>query len=258
MSNFLDIIFENNDILVLNKPAGISVHGDGKTPLKTVADFIVEQYPALKEVGEPLVIEHKGEQITISKPGIVHRLDKDTSGVLIIAKNQPTFLFLKEQFMNRNVQKTYHALVYGWPKEDKGSIDEPIGRAKTDIRKWTAGKGARGVLREAHTSYEVLARYSEDDREYTGSGSTEADTCAYVEVSPKTGRTHQIRVHMKYINHPLVCDSLYAPDKPNHLGFTRLALHAKSLTIALPNGEEQTFEAPFPKDFEHAREILAL
>lgn len=245
-------------MLVINKPAGISVHGDGKSSEQTVADFLIEQYPELKEVGEPLVIEHKGEQIIVPKPGLVHRLDKDTSGVLIVAKNQPTFLFLKEQFMNREVQKTYHALVYGWPKEDKGTIDEPIGRARSDVRKWTAGKDARGVLREAHTSYNILARYSEIGREYVGAGSTEADTCAYVEVTPKTGRTHQIRVHMKYINHPLVGDSLYAPDKPHFLGFERLALHAKSITIPLLYGGTQTFEAPFPEDFLRARTILAL
>ena len=254
----MEILHEDNNLLVINKPAGISVHRDGKVDEHTIAEMVLEHAPALIDVGEPLRIEHKGFLIEIPKPGIVHRIDKDTSGVLVIAKTNEMFYELKDQFMNRTVSKTYHALVHGWPKEQHGTILEPIGRSRSDVRKWACGRSARGELREASTEYTVLARYSSEDREDKGSGSTEIDTCSYLEIHPKTGRTHQIRVHMKYINHPLVCDELYAPDKPHHLGFERLALHARNITITSQTGEQMTFEAPFPSDFAKARQILAL
>src|SRR3989339_361841 len=173
------IIFEDSDILVLNKPAGLSVHGDGFNTEPTLADWLLQKYPDLAEVGESM-FDQKGNEIL--KPGLIHRLDRDTSGVLLVAKNQPTFLYLKEQFKNHLAQKTYRAILVGEMKVEIGAkqtIDLPIGRSNHDPRQRVASHKASGPLREAVTDYTVLK---------TASGHT------YVEASPKTGRTHQLRV----------------------------------------------------------------
>lgn len=253
MSSTLNIIYEDADCLVLNKPAGISVHKDGKTDEVTIADLVVNAYPQLAEVGEPLVIRHKDKEIVVMKPGIVHRLDKETSGVLLVAKTQAAHVFFKEQFQSRAVTKIYHAFVYGWPKEDMIQVDLPIGRDSGDIRRWTCGKGARGTMRDASTHFKVFARFG--NASYDGKGSTEEGTYSFVEARPKTGRTHQIRVHLKALNHPIVADSLYAPKRGEALGFTRLALHARALSVRLPSGEEKTFIAPYPADFAEAVKV---
>ena len=252
--NMPPIIYEDKNILVLNKPAGLTVHGDGKSDEKTLVDFLLEKYPELEHVGEPMKIEGKAGKIKlIPRPGIVHRLDKDTSGVIIVAKNQETFTFLKQQFKDRKTEKVYYAYTYGWLKNDKGPINMPIGRSAGDIRMWTTGKGARGTIREAWTDFEVMKRIPEDKwEESRKNGSTEEGTYTYVKLMPKTGRTHQLRVHMKYINHPIIGDPIYAPNRPLALGFNRLALHAQTLTISLPDGKTHTFEAPFPEDFQNA------
>jgi len=229
-----EIIYEDNDILAINKPAGLVVHSDGRTEEPTLADWLMEKYPDIKEVGEPWKTEG-GKMIW--RPGIVHRLDRDTSGILIIAKTRAAFEYLKKQFKERNLKKTYRAFVYGLVKDDTGIIKKPIGRSKSDFRKWSAEYGARGDKREAVTEYKVLAR--------------EKNT-TYLEVYPKTGRTHQIRVHLKAIGHPIVTDSLYAPKKEKLLGFSRTALHAFSIDLNLPSGKPLHIEAPLPSDFEHA------
>lgn len=241
------IIYENNDVVVINKPAGISVHGDGKSDQKTLVDMILEEFPDMKEVGEPMEIEHKGEIKKVYRPGIVHRLDKDTSGVMIIARTQDSFLFLKKQFQERETKKIYRTFVYGNIKDDTGSIDAPIGRSPSDIRAWSAGRGKRGTVRDALTLWKVISRGT--DRE-TG------ERVTYLELSPKTGRTHQLRVHMKYNNTPIIADPLYAPNRPHILGFSRLALHAYELTVTLKDGNQETFTAPFPKDFENAVSMI--
>lgn len=246
----IEIVFETSDCLFINKPAGISVHGDGKTDEVTLADVLVAQYPFLAEVGEPLEITHGGETISVMKPGMMHRLDKDTSGVMIIAKTQSAYEFLKTQFKERHVEKIYHAFVYGWIKEDTQMIAAPIGRDTGDIRRWTTGRAMRGVPREAQTQITVMSRFG--DLPYEGKGSTEEGTYSFVEARPKTGRTHQIRVHLRAINHPIVSDTLYASKRPKALGFERQALHARSLTITLPEGKQVTIEAPYPEDFINA------
>ncbi len=230
----IGVIYEDNNLVAINKPAGLVVHPDGKTDEPTLTDWVLERYPSIKEVGEPIVLT-SGEKIF--RPGIVHRLDKDTSGVLVIAKDQDTFMHLKNAFKERATEKVYRAIVYGVIKDDAGTIDLPIGRSKSDFRKRLAGSHARGVLREAHTEYKVLLRGEE---------------CTYIEVYPKTGRTHQIRVHMKAIEHPVVCDSLYAPSKEPLLGLHRLALHAWRLAIVHPDGHKLVLEAPLPDDMEEA------
>ena len=253
----INILYEDKNILAIDKPAGISVHGDGKTKEDTIADWVLENYPKLKNVGEPMIIERKeGKKDKIPRPGIVHRLDKETSGVLLIAKNQKTFEFLKEQFQNHKIQKTYRAFVYGRVADPKASlktggrgvISAPIGRSPNDVRMWTAGRGAREPVREAVTEYIVLKKFfdTEDEKEMKDN----SHQFSYVEVYPKTGRTHQIRVHFRYINHPVVSDPLYRSSKELALGMKRLALHAYKITFALPDGEIKTVEAPLPADFK--------
>ena len=237
----ITILYEDKDVVVINKPANLIVHPDGHPPkkkYKTVVDWILEKYPKIKNVGEPMILE---DGTKILRPGIVHRIDKDTTGALIIAKNKESFEFLKEQFKNRKVHKVYQLFVYGNLKEDRGMIDRQIGRSPNDFRKWSAQRGARGELREAITYFKVLKRKGD---------------FTFLEAMPKTGRTHQIRVHFKAINHPLVHDDLYAErfnlEKKNQLGFKRIALHARELEITLPSDKLLNIVAPYPKDFADA------
>lgn len=228
------ILYEDADCAVLNKPAGLVVHADGRTAEPTLSDWVAERYPEAEGVGEPIVL---ADGTVIPKHGIVHRLDRETSGAIIVARNDAAFQFLKKQFQDRAVKKTYRTFVYGELKHEDGIIDRPIGRSTRDFRQWTASGGTRGTTREAMTAYRVLAR---------GGG------YSYVEALPKTGRTHQIRVHMKAIGHPVVGDVLYAGERPNTLGFTRTALHAFSVEFTAPSGAPVLVEAPLPADFEAA------
>ena len=238
------VIFENDEMLVIDKPAGLLVHGDGRTDEATVADWLAAEYPELRDVGEPW--EQEGKE-PILRPGIVHRLDRETSGVMVIAKTQESFVHLKGQFQERLVGKTYHAFVWGVLKEAEGEIDRPINKSKSDFRLWSAQPGGRGVTREAHTAWKLLGHVTSENDEQI----------AYVELAPTTGRTHQLRVHMKALHHPIVCDSLYAPKRGCALGFSRLALHARTLTIETMYGKQKTFEAPLPGDFQKASEKIS-
>jgi RluA family pseudouridine synthase len=284
-----EILYEDENIFVFNKPAGLVVHGDGKSTEVTLSDILIENFPEMKNVGESVEIKNQKPKIKkeetikeddnedidsdkdipvveledgyniikIYRPGIVHRLDRETSGCLIVAKNQNTYEFLKNEFINHNVKKTYHTFVYGAVKNDSEIIDAPIGRSGKDVRKWATSRGARGVLRDAKTKYQVLARIGLE--EGASKGSTQEGTYSYIEVKPETGRTHQIRVHMKHINHPIVCDNLYAPNKEPALGFQRLALHAHKVSFKnLKTGEVENIEAPFPEDFINARKLAGI
>lgn len=241
----ITILYEDDDVLAIHKPAGFMVHGDGKSTEYTVADWMLEQYPMSKAVGEPMVVITKTDaripQSVILRPGIVHRLDKETSGVLLLAKTQRGFMHLKTQFQDRSIEKTYHAFVYSNIKEDELTIDAPIGRSSKDIRRWSAGKDARGELRDALTHVRVLGR-----------AVIGGEPVTFIEARPKTGRTHQIRVHCKFIERPIVADSLYAPGRPALLGFERLALHAFRITFTTMQGSRITIEAPYPEDFKVA------
>ena len=146
-------------------------------------------------------------------------------------------MFIKNQFQDREVQKTYNAFVYGVPNEKQGTIDLSISRSKKDFRMYVASTKPTGTFRVAVTEYKLLQT---------------RDDSAFLELSPKTGRTHQLRVHLKAINHPVICDKLYAPKRPSLLGFERLALHARVITLRHPNGSILSLEAPFPEDFEAA------
>ena len=204
----LEIIYEDSDIAVVNKPAGVLFDwAIGSRP-----DFLV-----------------------------VHRLDKDTSGIILFAKNEKTADTLKGMFQKHEIKKTYRALVVGDIKKDHGVINLPIGRsAQTPLRRVAVGK-QRGTLRESITEYKVLKRFGE----YT-----------YVEAYPKTGRTHQIRSHFAAINHPLVCDALYAGKRfVCPVGLTRHFLHAEAVEFTLPalplggsTGSRMRFEADMPED----------
>jgi 23S rRNA pseudouridine1911/1915/1917 synthase len=235
----LEILYEDEHILAINKPAGIMVHGDGKNTQETIADFVVAEFPQTKDVGEPIETTEYG---TVTRPGIVHRLDKDTSGVLLIAKTPEGHTCLKEQFQNHTIIKEYRAFVYGNWNEERGRIDAEVSRSKT-FAKWTAiPKAVRGKTREASTDFRVIKS---------------ANDFTYISVLPRTGRTHQIRVHMQYRSHPVVGDTLYAGKRfdgiPEHnLGFRRQALHAYKITFTNLATELVTVEAPFPEDFQAA------
>jgi len=216
----IKIIYEDKDILAINKPTGLVVHGEN-----SLVDWLIKKYPEIKGVGEDP-----------ERPGIVHRLDKDTSGVLLIAKNQKSFEYLKEQFQNRKIKKKYIVLVCGKLKVESGVIDLPIGRSKTPLKRLASEK-ARGKLREAITEYKVIKKF---------------DNYTLVEAFPKTGRTHQIRVHFKAIGHPVAGDKLYG--RQNNLN--RQFLHANSLEFNLLNGARIKLEADLPEDLKNFLNML--
>ncbi|MEK7228144.1 MAG: RluA family pseudouridine synthase [Patescibacteria group bacterium] len=232
------ILFETNDYLVINKPSGLMVHSDGKTDKPTLTDWIIKKYPELKGIGEPIVSDEQ----EIDRPGIVHRLDEETSGVIIVAKTQESFTYFKKLFMNREIQKEYHAFVWGHFKEASGTVAEPIGRNKNDFRQRHAGRGIRGETKEAITKWEAMNQFEDE----------QGQQFSFMHLFPKTGRTHQLRVHMKFLQRPIVSDTLYAPTKPDALGFSRVALHARKISFVDQDGQKIEAEAPYPPDFEAA------
>lgn len=263
----IDIIYEDEKILVINKPSGMLVHGDGHNCEESLADFLIETGKVTNLVGEPLVIplgkgivadcvlpsheyvlpgsaaaEDKGE-LRIYRPGIVHRLDKDTSGVMIIAKDNETFFELKKHFQDRTMKKEYFAVVRGSFKENIGSISVPIGRSKNDFRKYlglnSSGAGTRGLVRDAVTDYRVLGKTRDDV----------GTEWSLIQIKPRTGRTHQIRVHMTFVNHPVGGDKLYGDEK-TVASYPRLMLHAAKLSFTDKHGKQRVFEAQAPAEFQ--------
>jgi 23S rRNA pseudouridine1911/1915/1917 synthase len=218
------------------------VHADGRSAEPTVVDWFLSRVPTARGVGEP---GRAQDGTPLERSGVVHRLDRDTSGLLVLTKTEAAFQHVKAQFHDRLVKKEYRAFVYGTMKEKWGTIDRAIGRNGKDFRLRSAERGARGVLRPAVTDWELIGQ---------------STTHAYLKIFPKTGRTHQIRVHLKSIGRPIVHDPLYAkePDRRGgDLEFTRLALHSYALTLVLPSGEERMFLAPMPLDFEIASTAIA-
>lgn len=223
------ILYEDKDILVLDKPAGLATHPAATNPdERTVVGFLLARWPEVKGVGEDP-----------SRPGIVHRLDKETSGVLLIAKTQEAFAFLKRKFMERGVEKTYRALVLGKMPHHKGEVARPIGRGKK-FGKFTT-KRPRGKVREARTRWNVLGEYRNN-----------GELFSLLEVRPETGRTHQIRVHLASIGHPVAGDPLYGGEgtRKYRERLRRMFLHAQSLKLTLPSGEILLAEADLPQELE--------
>ncbi len=214
----IEIIYEDEDILVVNKPKGMVVHPGSGVEDGTLVNAILGKHE-LSEGSEDF------------RPGIIHRLDKDTTGALVIAKNNYAHEKIAEQIKNRETKKVYVALVKGIIKEEKGVIDMPIGRSTTDRKKMAVIKTGKN----AYTEFKVLKRFEEG---YT-----------LVEVNLKTGRTHQIRVHMAQIGHPVVGDSTYSSGK-NPFGVTSQMLHSHILGFTHPTKNEyMEFEAPIPDYF---------
>lgn len=228
----MEIISETSELLVLNKPAGLIVHSDGRTVEASVAEWIAEHYPAMRDVGEPWV-SPQGEKVRVC--GLVHRLDRTTSGVLVAAKTNEMFAYLKGEFKARRVEKKYRALVYGKMPDESGKVVAEIVRTKEMPRRWAARPCDETDIRAAITEWKVLKALE-----------TEHGPVSYLELTPKTGRTHQLRVHLTSIGHPLISDELYGGAPA--LGFTRPALHAYRFASTI-NGEKLSFIAPLPRDF---------
>jgi 23S rRNA pseudouridine1911/1915/1917 synthase len=236
---FLEFIYEDEDFIAVNKPAGVAVHPDGTYKNGTLVQEIIKKYPEIKNVGDDLV----------NRPGIVHRIDKDTSGILLVAKTQKAFYFFKEAFQKRKIKKTYVVLVLeklGKRIGEKGVVDLAIARsAKTPILRTARGK-TRGKLKDAVTEYEVMRYFNDFGKDFT-----------LLKAYPKTGRTHQIRAHFKAIGHSVVCDKLYGGRKficPGNL--KRQFLHAYSLEFKDMKGARLILEAELPEDLQSVLEKL--
>lgn len=239
----LDILYEDDDLAIINKPAGMMVHaGAGATEDQrnrgTLVNALLHHFATLSAVG--------GEM----RPGIVHRLDKETSGLIVVAKNDQAHRKLAAQFARREVKKTYVALVHGWPKKDSGTISASISRDRVRrVRMTTRGTGGR----DAVSHYRVIRRLDTSFGRFT-----------LLEVKIDTGRTHQIRVHMSSLGHPVVGDRLYgAPaelktisdrvkrDQPGTLSLHRNFLHAAALELAHPRtGEKVALKSPLPPELQ--------
>ncbi len=219
----IEIVYAGKDFIVVNKPAGLAVHGGKSVRSKTLADFLVKKFPELKKVGDdPLV-----------RPGMVHRLDKDTSGVLLIARTEQAFAELKNLFKTRAIEKTYVALVVGRVTPARGIIDLKIGRLiKRPALRGTELSRIKNE-REAKTEYRVL-KY--------------VNGFTLLEAKPKTGRMHQVRVHLRAIGYPVAGDLLYGKKDAGPEGLTRQFLHASSLSFTYPEGKRWHFEAELPDD----------
>jgi len=228
----ITILYEDDDLLAVNKPSGLVIHTDGRTQEESLTNWVAENYPNTVDVGEPLKI---GTGEIIKRWGIVHRIDRETSGIVLIAKNQKTYDFLKTQFLKREIEKFYHAIVYGDVRYDEGIINLPIGRNKSDFRKRATGKAVRGEAKEAITHYKTLAR---------------KEKVSLIEANPRTGRTHQLRVHFADIGHPILEDRLYSVPRKSPISISRLALHAYSIEFELTNKKLIKIISPYPDDFK--------
>jgi 23S rRNA pseudouridine1911/1915/1917 synthase len=222
----LAVIYEDDDLIVIDKPAGMVVHPSAGHASGTLVNAVLGHAPDIEGVGDE------------ARPGIVHRLDKDTSGLIVVAKNDQAHRYLQTQFKDRTTRKIYLALVAGRPKTQVGRIEAPIGRDPKNRQRMAIVSASKG--REAITEYRVRESF----KNYT-----------LIEAEPKTGRTHQIRVHFAFLGCPLAGDTMYATRQSAGMkiaGLTRHFLHAYRLTLKLPSGEERMFESPLPGDLEMA------
>ena len=224
----IPILYEDNDIIVVNKPKGMVVHpANGNWEGTLVNAIMAICKDSLSGIGGEI------------RPGIVHRLDKDTSGVIVIAKNDKAHINLSEQIKNHEVEKTYIALVRGIVKENEATIDMPIARSTKDRKKMAVSKNGKRAI----THFKVIKRYSKDN-------------CTLLEVKIETGRTHQIRVHLSEIGHPIIGDQVYSKGK-NRWNIEGQCLHARSLKFVHPITKKEMFvEAELPEYFEKIIEEL--
>lgn len=224
----LDIIYEDNHVLVINKPAGMVVHPSIGHTSGTLVHAALAHAPDMEGIS--------GE----GRPGVIHRLDKDTSGIILMAKDDRTLHYLQDQFKKRNVEKVYIALVDRHPPTPEGIIDAPIGRDPSHRQRMAIVPAEKGRL--AVSEYKTLQRYLQH---------------TLLEVHPRTGRTHQIRLHCSFIGCPIVADTIYGYRKPS-LDLRRHFLHATRITVTLP-GETiaRTFEAALPEDLAGILEKLS-
>lgn len=223
-----NIIYEDKNILVIDKPSGLVVQPEQGKDSITLIDHLLKLRPEIKDVGEDP-----------TRPGLVHRLDKDTSGLILIAKNNKSFIELKNKFKNREIQKTYTALVVGALKEKYGIIDKPIGRAKSRIKQTTRFIAA--MERPAITEYKVTKEFG---------------NFSLMEIKPKTGRMHQIRVHLASIGHPIAADKTYGfKRQPAIKGLNRQFLHATEIEFEL-FGKNYHFESKLPGELQTALKNL--
>lgn len=232
----LTIVYEDDDILVINKDAGMVVHPAPGNPDGTLVNALLYHCKSsLSGIGGVL------------RPGIVHRIDKDTSGLLVVAKNDEAHLSLSAQLEGHNIRREYRALVNGGFSEDEGTVNRPIGRHPTDRKRMAVIGAGEGRSRHAVTHYRVLARYG---------------AISYLALNLETGRTHQIRVHMSALGHPLLGDTLYggghtAFEKHHQSLLNGQCLHAAILTFRHPRTDEfMRFEAPLPPDFLRLLSVL--
>ena len=218
----VEIIYEDSDIIVVNKPKGLVVHPGSGNPDGTLVNSLMNICKdSLSGIGGEI------------RPGIVHRLDKDTSGILVVAKNDKSHINLSEQIKNHEVEKTYIALVRGIVKENEATIDMPIGRSQKDRKKMAVGQNGKNAI----TNFKVIERFPQDN-------------CTLLEVKIETGRTHQIRVHLSQIGYPVIGDNVYSNGK-NKWGIEGQCLHSKSLKFKHPiTGKEMFLEARLPEYFE--------
>lgn len=222
----IDVVYEDKDIIVVNKPKGMVVHPANGNPDGTLVNAIMAICKdSLSGIGGEI------------RPGIVHRLDKDTSGLLIVAKNDMAHVNMSEQIKRHEVKKTYIALVRGIVKENEATIDMPIGRSNSDRKKMAVTKNGKNAV----THIKVLKRY---------------DKYTLLEINIETGRTHQIRVHLAHIGYPVIGDYIYSNGK-NEFGIVGQCLHAKSLEFKHPiTGKDMKLEAPLPEYFEKVLQEL--
>ena len=223
----LDILYENEDLIVINKSSGMVVHPAAGHFSGTLVHAVLAHAPEMAGVG--------GEK----RPGVVHRLDKETSGLILMAKNDQAHRFLQDQFRLRKTIKVYLALVDGHPPTPAGRIEAPIGRNPSQRKQMAVTSPEKG--REAISEYQTLETFTNH---------------SFLEVHPLTGRTHQIRLHMAFIGCPIVGDRIYGHHRPS-LPLERHFLHAASLTIRLPHeAKPRTFAAPLPEDLSQILHML--
>lgn len=233
----LNIIYEDDDVLVINKQPGIVVHPAAGHMDGTLVNAIVNHFPAIRDV-----VYDKTSAISLTRPGLVHRLDKDTSGVIIVAKNERSMRSLSKQIQNRNVQKTYYAICFGRPKNDSGHLVSHLGRHPKN-RKHIANIGEEHG-KEAISDYSLIKHFDTPYGKYS-----------LIEFDIKTGRTHQIRVQASDMGNPVLGDNFYgnklSNDLSSKLNIKRQLLHARKLEISLPGDPKKTtFKSPLPEDFE--------